>query len=358
MVTKQKIKDRIHQSKWTKLYILAACCQGITIIVLQAVIAYYNTAQINKGLESDSIQAYGLNASEQDSIVLAIARFKRIMWENIAFISFQIWFVAMSFDATVYQNAVEVIALMLINLALSLFGALEVIDGKKWLTILTDIKTNHNIPLDTTPIQTALYVEIALSIFVGLYASLFAYLSYAVVREFGWVIYKKIGADLSVQRMYRTMQFFVLALKINIFTEFLVSVFYLIQFALKSGFSSWTSYVFVVITILILPLLCFGRNAISKESTAQMVLFILFQFCVIFQLVLIAIEATDKRDYWYIWLCFIILGMLVAVLTIVLASCCMYNFDKGLKPYVQRGTEKKEMVQLPKESKEWNIDEE
>lgn len=63
--------------------------------------------------------------------------------------------------------------------------------------------------------------------------------------------------------MYRTSQFFVLALKIDIFIEFLVSVFYLIQFALKQGFRSWLMFVFVIITILMLPMLYFGRYAVS-----------------------------------------------------------------------------------------------
>lgn len=71
--------------------------------------------------------------------------------------------------------------------------------------------------------------------------------------------------------MYRTVQLFVLALKIDIFIEFLVSVFYLIQFALKSGFSSWTAYVFVVITILMLPMLYFGRAAVSLSGPMKKV---------------------------------------------------------------------------------------
>lgn len=71
------------------------------------------------------------------------------------------------------------------------------------------------------------------------------------------------AANLFLLGMYRTLQLFVLALKIDIFIEFLVSVFYLIQFALKDGFSSWLSYVFVVITILMLPMLFFGRAAVS-----------------------------------------------------------------------------------------------
>lgn len=78
---------------------MIACLQGITIIALQATIAYYNTAQVNRGLETDAIQSYDLDDSEQEAITDAIERLRRIKWENIAFIGFQFWFVGMSFDA-------------------------------------------------------------------------------------------------------------------------------------------------------------------------------------------------------------------------------------------------------------------
>ncbi|KAI8350936.1 hypothetical protein EDC96DRAFT_577714 [Choanephora cucurbitarum] len=304
MVTIQKFKDRILQSKRTKIYIATACIQGIIIIALQSTIAYFNTLQLKKGLATSQLQAYQLSSAEDDSIHHAFERFSHIKWENFSFITFQLWFMCMSFDAIVSQNAVEIMALMSLNVALSVFSALEVIDGRRWLTTLNDIKDRHGIPLDTTPIQTAFYVEIALCAFVGAFGILFSHFSIAVTREIGWVIYKKIGADLSVQRMYRTTQFYVLVLKIDIFTEFLVSVFYLLQYALKSGFQTWITYVFVVITILMLPMLVFGRRVIANESKAQMALFIFFQGCVVFQLILIAIEASRSEDSWYIWFCF------------------------------------------------------
>jgi hypothetical protein len=66
--------------------------------------------------------------------------------------------------------------------------------------------------------------------------------------------------------MYRVFQFFVLALKIDIFTGFMVSIFYLIQFAMKQGVS-WESIVQVVVTVLILPFLYFARTAVSSKQT-------------------------------------------------------------------------------------------
>lgn len=101
------------------------------------------------------------------------------------------------------------------NLACSVFGALEVIDGKRWLSILRRISEERGLPLNTRPIQTAFYVEIAMSILVGLFAIAFAYLSYAVVKEFGWVIYKKIGADIAIQRKTCRCLFIYVAQHIN-----------------------------------------------------------------------------------------------------------------------------------------------
>lgn len=63
--------------------------------------------------------------------------------------------------------------------------------------------------------------------------------------------------------MYRMFQFFVLALKIDIFTEFLVSLFYVIQFGLKLDSVKWEVGIQVAVTILILPMLYFARTAVS-----------------------------------------------------------------------------------------------
>jgi hypothetical protein len=65
--------------------------------------------------------------------------------------------------------------------------------------------------------------------------------------------------------MYKTLQFFVLALKMDIFIEFLASVSYLIQYALEGGYTAWSTYIFVVITILMPPMFYFGRAAVRSS---------------------------------------------------------------------------------------------
>lgn len=77
--------------------------------------------------------------------------------------------------------------------------------------------------------------------------------------------------------MYRWVQFFVLTLKINIFTHFIVSLFYLIQFALKTNGRGWETAVQIIVTILIPPALWFARDVVCR-SHFSIILFFFFFF--------------------------------------------------------------------------------
>ena len=96
-----------------------------------------------------------------------------------------------------YQNAAEVIALAVLNTICILIGGLEVMDARRWLSRLDQ---NFNFPIRLVPLRIALYLEIAMTVVQVVFALIFMYLSYAVVKEFGWVIYKKIGPDVIMQR--------------------------------------------------------------------------------------------------------------------------------------------------------------
>ncbi|KAL0095027.1 hypothetical protein F4703DRAFT_1902629 [Phycomyces blakesleeanus] len=338
------------------------------IIVLQSVIAYQNTHQASLLPSSDTKRspslaaAFEANQNEALEVDEATDRLNRIKWENIAFVGFQFWFVGMSFDATVNQNAAEVIALATMNVMCALLGALEVIDGRRWLSTLRHMNEVQGIAFATKPLEIAFYLEITLTVLLTLFAIAFAYLSYEVVREFGWVIYKKIGADVEIQRMYRIFQFFVLALKFDIFIEFLVSCFYLVQFATKEYDPVWEIWFQLGATALMLPMLYFARMAGSVESSKRMTVFIIFQCVVVVQFGLVLRQTLRTHNFWYTWICFVLLGIVLAVTTGTLGAICMYNFGKNLKPYIQRGAKKQEHADNLKLSKQasaelWKIDE-
>ncbi|KAI7852105.1 hypothetical protein BDC45DRAFT_196534 [Circinella umbellata] len=344
MVNLEKWGQRISQSKWTKVYVVLAVAQAVLIVAIQAAIASQNTGQASSLHDAPSAE-FGINRSTMDNandsyneLVLATKRLNRIKWENIAFIGFQAWFCSM----TVYQNAPEVISLAVLNVICAILGGLEVLDGKKWLFNIKSLNQKYNLDISTHFLQTAVYLQIVLTVLLVLFAIAFLYVSYMVVREFGWKIYKKIGPDVEIQKMYRIFQFFVLAIKIDIFIEFLVSLFYFIQFAIETDFN-WETWVQLVIMILILPALYFGRMAVASESYGRMILFIAFQFVIVFAFILMLRQTLEPNNYWYVWICFVVLGMAFALGSSILGVWTMHNFGKGLAPYVQRGDKKKEL---------------
>lgn len=87
-----------------------------------------------------------------------------------------------------------------LNVICAVLGGLEVNDGKQWLGRLNNVKaTTQDLDFSTTPLQIAFYIEIAMTAVLATFALLFAYASYTLVKELGWVIYKKIGPDVAIE---------------------------------------------------------------------------------------------------------------------------------------------------------------
>ena len=65
-----------------------------------------------------------------------------------------------------------------------------------------------------------------------------AIISYALYKEFGWKNYKKIGADIKMQKIYETMLIFVMLLKLNLFFVLLLSIEVFFAFSEDKGISA------------------------------------------------------------------------------------------------------------------------
>ncbi|CAO3676129.1 unnamed protein product [Rhizopus stolonifer] len=331
-----------------------AMLQCVIIFGLQTAICYLNAYEARQLPQSARNNA--LTTSNSGTIPQQAAdRLDRIIWENIAFISFQAWFICMVFDATTYQNTAEILALAILNAVCAILGALQLVDCIRWL---------RRLKLVGSPIYsllTAEKIEIALSAVILVFAIIMCFLSIKMSKQFGWNIYKKIGADVKIQKMYIIFQFFVLSLKIQIFTGFFVSLFYLIQFALKQSHDNlWKAIIQIVVTVLIIPLLYFARIAGSKESKIRMSTFITFQCLELFHFILILYQTFQPEDRWYTWIVLVIIGIILVIISGVLGAICMSHFGKGLKPFVQRGSHKAKMDlenNTKKTSENWQIDE-
>lgn len=67
------------------------------------------------------------------------------------------------------------------------------VDGVKWLGRL--VETTYS----TDALAMAEKIEISLSVVLLTFAIVMSFLSYQMSKQFGWNIYKKIGADVQIQ---------------------------------------------------------------------------------------------------------------------------------------------------------------
>lgn len=75
----------------------------------------------------------------------------------------------------------------------AILGALQVVDGVKWLNNL--LQTSYSVDA----LAKAEKIEISLSVVLLTFAAIMSFLSFQMSKQFGWNIYKKLGADVKIQ---------------------------------------------------------------------------------------------------------------------------------------------------------------
>lgn len=67
-------------------------------------------------------------------------------------------------------------------------------------------------------------VDFPLVVALIIFALVMSFISFKLYQQFGWNIYKKIGADIKLQKLYKAMLLFVMLLKLDLFFVLLVSI--------------------------------------------------------------------------------------------------------------------------------------
>lgn len=199
-----------------------------------------------------------------------------------------------------------------------------IIESTKWIKSDEQVKEDEALPYGLETLKyTNLYLLIVLSCIAFLIVPVTFYSAVKVVKDYGWDVYKKIGSSIKIQgklylsfyllhktnmsytnllEMYITVQWFSLALKIDMYFEFcayaLFLIFLAIDFDYKPDFYTMFAIVMIML-ILTIPSLAFSRYAISKESKAMMVSFIIFQVVSIGCMGFIMAMSTAMLADWY-----------------------------------------------------------
>lgn len=304
------MKKIIPSTTYGRVTLAAVWLQAIAIIALEAVV-------------------YGLFNNDNSDVVNDGTQRRGVPIYLIIFILSQVFIIYFAWDALVHKNTIQTIGFVIFNycvFAYSVFQYFQItnIDG---IHSLNQIK----IPLIMIPSVS------------GAFSLLFSFLAFKLYLEFGWKIYKKIGADPKMREMYRWYQIFLMMLKLDLFffIAFCAQFLYLV---LQQNDPEYALTIAALpIAVIIIVLAVYG---LKREDKLIMIVFmfglLLAIAYFIFKLVRIqqpdqARKYVDSKRYLTF---FSILTLLCVFITLVISIICYRNFGKGLKAHLMKSSSK------------------
>ncbi|KAI9175825.1 SWI/SNF chromatin-remodeling complex subunit [Blastocladiella emersonii ATCC 22665] len=249
-----------------------------------------------------------------------------------------------TFDSILHQNSVELIALNTLNAGLFGYAILQHVQSVSTFNTLNEVLASPTLAkaapgaralvLKTTSAFHIPAMVVSALFLVGTLA-----LSYKMHREYGWMLYKRIGANVGLRRQMMHYFFLMMLLKVDVFFYFTFSL----QFLVVSAFAEapmGNTIIHVFVSVLVIFILAvISVRGVRSENARLMQGFMVGTVGCIGYLAYKLWQATTeprfepvKRSITFS----IVVCLLVAVATLVNAFVCYRNFGTGLKEHVSR----------------------
>jgi len=231
---------------------------------------------------------------------------------------------------------------------LLLYACIQLSQNNTANTFFAKVAEYYELPFNIS--KDNIPLEISIIIILIIFAILFAGIAFKLYQEYGWNIYKRIGADLQMRRRFTIYHVFVMVMKFDILlfvsfsTQYIVLVIYP-----DVGFG--TDF-FVHLTVSIIICVAMSGLAfwsVKNEHRYGIIAFgigcfgVMFYF--IYKLVIINKPCNPRsclRDRFassrYFLTVFTGLCIGFSIFTIIGSWLCYQNFGKGLKNIINKGS--------------------
>jgi hypothetical protein len=264
--------------------------------------------------------------------------------EDVTLLAFQIWTLSMSLVAILNESIPHVIAAFLTHCLGTAWAGFQIWHTASFRSefnrLTRDGACNGINFLPGTWGPRDIY-EISLLTINAIALIIFGFFTWKLVRVFGWQTFKRVGASLVVNRVYKLVLLLAIFVQVTFF--FVVAIAGLWMYILyNSNLANWSAsttlfkQVFIPIPIALVPWLFLGWFAPRREQKVAMSCFIVLSLGLIGTWCAMFVSGT-YRFAFQDWRFFSIISVIAAFLTFgttTLAVICLFNFGKGLLHYL------------------------
>ncbi|KAG0039784.1 hypothetical protein BGZ82_006806 [Podila clonocystis] len=338
------LKSRLHRlfnfpcSTYGKSMILVIGIEALLVIIMQSVIVAMYFNHLTQDQITPGMPAY-LDTKNQSRSIPAYM---------LVFVFAQLFQLVLTWDAVRAQNTIEIIGIVAFNLCCFAYSIFEIsqIRSSLFPSATESLQYEFFAPGRAQDLLDSIKpFLIVVVVVIGVTQCLVTWLAYQLFQEFGWKIYKKIGADPNMKKMYRAYQIYLVLIKIDLFffVGFSIQFIFLTLAKQTNDPEYWVTIFFLPATLLILMVAVY---AVRHESRRWMAFFLTTMLAgvgyFIFKVVRMY-RGTQIKMEQYIGInkfltLFAALCLITILATIANAAVCYRNFGKGLKPHIMRNS--------------------
>jgi len=238
---------------------------------------------------------------------------------------------AMALDAVYARNTLQFFALTVFNALFLLYAIIQSSEVQHSLTNVSSEGGLSHLPVNVLTTVLPIVISIAELAYIAL--------AWTIYNEFGWKVYKFLGADRRIKKMFAAYQIYQCLIKFDVFfwVGFCVQIAWLVLDSHSLEF-----YITLAALVLSVVLLVEGHLAARYENKWMMISFLsgcvaaMVYFSYKFIKIILHKSSPEFSHVWESLSTFAVIAILLLVMTFIYAWMVMRNFGRGLKDQIAR----------------------
>ncbi|TCD70634.1 hypothetical protein EIP91_002353 [Steccherinum ochraceum] len=301
---------------------------------------------------SKEVQINDFNGGKQitldDKCLMALnwpeSQVKNTKREDIVFICFQIWVLGMSLVALLNESIPHIFASLLTHIVATAWGGFQMFNTQEFHSDFVRLTTNGACGVNLLPTywKARANAEIPSLVLNCVALLVSAFLSWRLVKLFGWQTFKRVGASLTINRVYNVVLVLSIVIQLSGFFIAVSGGLWIDQvFNGEIGrFTTRPSFfkaLMIIVLVLLLPWLTIGWISVRRELRIGMLIFLFLSFLYLVGWSAMFVSNTFRLTFqqWRFFSLMTSASVFLAAVTVVLGILCRINFGKGLRRHLE-----------------------